>query len=102
MTGRMSRDEAGVRMRGAELESAGSLAVRTRLRSQAAELGQLRSERDKLLTRIEELEKGLRAILREHQESRSRPNLCRLCGAHDGWPCVTVLEARSALGGEDG
>lgn len=54
-----------------------------------------------VLAKVERLREGLRAILREHQESRSRPNLCRLCGAHDNWPCVTVLEARAALEGED-
>ena len=56
---------------------------------------------DDLIGDMERLREGLRAILREHQESRSRPNLCRLCGAHDNWPCVTVLEARAALEGED-
>ncbi len=56
-----------------------------------------------LAARIEELEKGLRAILREHGEDTSEnPNHCRICGAADGyWPCVAVLEARAALGGEE-
>ena len=59
-----------------------------------------------LAARIEELEKGLRAILEEHQEiAKAGPygSECCTCSPQDGnWPCVTVLEARAALGGEDG
>ena len=60
-----------------------------------------------LAARIEELEKGLRAILREHGEvakhgSRGLLRECLICTPQDGnWPCVTVLEARAALGGEE-
>ena len=55
-----------------------------------------------LLARIEELEKGLRGILREHTPV-GKPGRwsCWMCSPHDSrWPCVTVLEARAALEGE--
>ena len=56
----------------------------------------------RLLARIEELEKGLRAILREHGEDTSEnPNHCRICGTADGVWQLAVLEARAALGGEE-
>ena len=55
-----------------------------------------------LASRIEELEKGLRAILREHEQDADNPKHCVICAANDGyWPCVAVLEARAALGGEE-
>lgn len=52
--------------------------------------------------RIQKLEAGLRAILREHGEDVvANPGHCLICGAADGyWPCVTVIEARAALGAD--
>ena len=57
-----------------------------------------------LVARIEELEKGLRAVLREHPEVPLPVHpFCAVCAPADThWPCATVLEARAALGGEDG
>ena len=59
---------------------------------------------DAYLARVEELEKGLRAILADHNPYPVRPGgrtWCIVCSPQDGnWPCVTVLEARAALGGE--
>ena len=52
------------------------------------------------LARIEELEKGLRAILSQHREiaEGARRSHCEVCYPQDGvYPCVTVLEARAAL-----
>jgi Flp pilus assembly CpaE family ATPase len=59
----MTRKEAEGRMRTAELESVGSLSTRTRLRSQAAELGHLRSERDSLRAEVERLRKAIQTVL---------------------------------------
>lgn len=55
-----------------------------------------------LRDRIVVLERGLRAILREHRPTDVTGRLrCVLCSPGDSnWPCVTVLEARAALGGE--
>ena len=52
-----------------------------------------------LVSRIEDMERGLRAILREHhQVRRGGYARCSVCSSVDGrWPCVTVLEARAAL-----
>ncbi len=59
-----------------------------------------------LRERITTTEKGLRAILEEHAEIAKAGRYgseCCTCSPQDGnWPCVTVLEARAALGGEDG
>ncbi len=60
-----------------------------------------------LVARIEELEKGLRAVLREHWESatpgsRGLLRHCGICSPQEKrWPCTTALEARAALGGEE-
>lgn len=53
---------------------------------------------------VERLQEGLRAILQEHREIKApERSYCLICAPGDGrWPCVTVLEARAALGGEDG
>ena len=53
-----------------------------------------------LVARIEELEKGLRAILREHtpEAPDGRADRCGICSPQDKhYPCVTVQEARAAL-----
>ena len=54
---------------------------------------------------VERLQEGLRAILREHRritETVGRQPQCCTCNPQDKrWPCVTVLEARAALGGEE-
>ena len=64
----MTRDEAEARMNAAEAEALGcTLAARTRIRSQAAEVGQLRSERDKLRAEVERL-RGVVAKARGHIE----------------------------------
>lgn len=49
---------------------------------------------------IDRLEAGLRAVLEEHKEVRaSGRSYCLVCGPGDGYfPCVTVAEARAALG----
>ena len=106
MAEHMTRQEAEARMEAAELEvleSVGSLSARTKLRSQAAELGHLRSERDKLRTEVERLQEGLRAILREHHEQQYvHYRACAVCSPADNrWPCTTVLEARAALEGKE-
>ena len=65
-------------------------------------------ELDAALARIEELEKGLRAILEGHACDPEFPEThpwarCTICSPQEKrWPCATVLEARAALGGEDG
>ena len=46
-----------------------------------------------LVSRIEELEKGLRAILNEHRDNEWG----RCLSDEQDYPCVTVLEARAAL-----
>lgn len=57
------------------------------------------SMRDQWNAEVQRLQDGLRAILREHQESEGVYSYCRICAASDGlWPCATVLEARAALG----
>ncbi|MHB8311842.1 MAG: hypothetical protein ACYDD0_00850 [Candidatus Dormibacteria bacterium] len=89
----MTREEAEARMAAAEAEVMGSLSARTRLRSQAAELGQLRSERDKLLTEVERL-RGVVEAARE---------LWRLYDGPANYPLISELGvALAALGGEDG
>lgn len=61
----------------------------------------------RLVAEVERLQEGLRAILREHGEvakhgSRGLLRECRICAPQESrWPCVTVLEAREALGGEE-
>ena len=61
----------------------------------------------RLLAEVERLRKGLRAVLREHWESatpgsRGLLRHCGICSPQEKrWPCVTVLEARAALGGEE-
>ena len=57
----------------------------------------------RLVAEVERLQKGLRAILREHRAVRTpvRPYCC-ICAPQEGeWPCTTVLEAGAALGGEE-
>ena len=58
-----------------------------------------------LVSEVERLQEGLRAILREHRritETVGRQPQCCTCNPQDKrWPCVTVLEARAALGGEE-
>ena len=58
-----------------------------------------------LRAEVERLQEGLRAILREHRritETVGRQPQCCTCNPQDKrWPCVTVLEARAALGGEE-
>lgn len=58
-----------------------------------------------LAGRIDKLKAGLQAILQEHVEAPKaglHGSECCTCAPQDKlWPCVTVLEARAALG-EDG
>ena len=58
----------------------------------------------RLVAEVERLQEGLRAILREHYGLEDRYGMCCvLCNPQEKrWPCTTVLEARAALGGEDG
>ncbi len=59
----------------------------------------------RLVAEVERLQKGLRAILREHRPVTFYGHAahCQLCSPQEKrWPCTTVLEARAALGGEDG
>ena len=62
----------------------------------------------RLVAEVERLREGLRAVLREHWESatpgsRGLLRHCGICSPQENrWPCTTVLEARAALGGEDG
>ena len=58
----------------------------------------------RLVVRIEELEKGLRAILREHGPEiwQWGGEHCGICSPQDKhYPCVTAQEARAALGGDE-
>ena len=58
----------------------------------------------KLLDRLARDESGLQAILREHHEVETHGSAmqCCTCGPQEKrWPCITVLEARAALGGEE-
>jgi hypothetical protein len=54
---------------------------------------------DDLLSEVERLRGGLRAVLREHtMDNWAGRDYCRLCSPKESrWPCVTVLEARAAL-----
>lgn len=55
-----------------------------------------------LTSRIDKLKAGLQAILQEHVEAPKaglHGSECCTCAPQDKlWPCVTVLEARAALG----
>ena len=59
----------------------------------------------RLVAEVERLQEGLRTILEEHAEIAKAGNYgseCCTCSPQDGgWPCVTALEARAALGGEE-
>ena len=78
--------------------------TRTTSRSKSVPPGEQGESPAPLAARIEELEKGLRAILDGHLLTvLSGRRACCVCSPQDGrWPCPTVLEARTALGGEDG
>lgn len=58
-------------------------------------------DKRRLASRIEDLETSLEFILREHYKVlNGQHEACCTCSPQDSdWPCVTVLEARAALGG---